>query len=90
MQVKHDKEKQKFYVVAEGKESHLEYNKTENVLNFYHTYVPDELRGRGIAAEIVKTGLSFAKENDLKIIPSCSYVAAYIQGHKEYSELIAE
>jgi predicted GNAT family acetyltransferase len=90
MQVKHDIENQKFYLVVEGQESHLEYNKTGNVLNFYHTYVPDELRGRGIAAEIVKAGLSFAKKNDLKIVPTCSYVASYIQRHKEYNDLISE
>jgi len=58
------------------------------VLNLIHTYVPNALRGKGIASKIVKVALTYAEENNLKIIPSCSYVAAYIQRHKEYEELL--
>ncbi len=90
MEILHDIQKQKFYVVVDGLESHLEYVKMENVLNLIHTYVPDALRGKGIAGEVVKAALTYAEENELKIIPSCSYVAAYIQRHKEYENLVAE
>jgi len=90
MEILHDIQKQKFYVVVDGLESHLEYVKMENVLNLIHTYVPDALRGKGIAGEVVKAALTYAEENELKIIPSCSYVAAYIQRHKEYKNLVAE
>ena len=90
MEILHDIQKQKFYVVVDGLESHLEYVKMENVLNLIHTYVPNALRGKGIAGEVVKAALTYAEENELKIIPSCSYVAAYIQRHKEYENLVAE
>jgi len=90
MEILHDIQKQKFYVVVDGLESHLEYVKMENVLNLIHTYVPDALRGKGIAGEVVKAALTYAEENELKIIPSCSYVSAYIQRHKEYEDLVAE
>ena len=90
MEILHDIQKQKFYVVVDGLESHLEYVNMENVLNLIHTYVPDALRGKGIAGEVVKAALTYAEETELKIIPSCSYVAAYIQRHKEYENLVAE
>jgi len=90
MEILHDIQKQKFYVVVDGLESHLEYVKMENVLNLIHTYVPDALRGKGIAGEVVKAALTYAEENELKIIPSCSYIVAYIQRHKEYENLVAE
>jgi predicted GNAT family acetyltransferase len=90
MEINHDIERQKFYVVVDNLESHLEYVKIDNVLNFNHTYVPDALRGRGIAGKIVKAALTYADENNLKIIPSCSYVSAYIQRHKEYETLVDE
>ncbi len=89
MEILHDIQKQKFYVVVDGLESHLEYVKMENVLNLIHTYVPNALRGNGIAGKIVKTALTYAEENNLKIIPSCFYVATYIQRHKEYEALLA-
>ena len=88
IEVIHDIEKQKFYAVIDDLESHLEYVKVNNVLNLIHTYVPNALRGKGSASKIVKVALTYAEENNLKIIPSCSYVAAYIQRHKEYEELL--
>jgi len=90
MEVIHDIEKQKFFVVIDGLESHLEYVKVENVLNLNHTYVPGELRGKGIAGKIVKAALTYAEENNLKIIPSCSYVADYVQQYKEYQPLLVD
>ena len=90
MEVIHDIEKQKFFVVIDGLESHLEYVKVENVLNLNYTYVPSELRGKGIAGKIVKAALTYGKDNKLKIIPSCSYVADYIRRHKEYQPLLVD
>ena len=89
MEVIHDIENQKFYAIVDGLESHLEYVKRDKVLNLNHTYVPNELRGKGIAGKLVEAALTFVQENKLKIIPSCSYVAEYIRRHKEYEELLA-
>lgn len=89
MEILHDTQKQKFYIVVDGLESHLEYIKTEKVLNLNHTFVPNELRGKGIAAKLVEAALAYVKANNLKIIPSCWYVAGYICKHKEYEELVA-
>ena len=64
MEVIHDSVKEKFYLVFDGLESHLEYVKIDNVLNLNHTYVPHGLRGKGIAGELVKATLTYAKENN--------------------------
>ena len=90
MEVNHDIDKQKFYMVVDGLESHLEYARMNSILNLNHTYVPNELRGKGIAGKIVKAALTYAEENNLKIIPSCSYVADYIRRHKEYQPLLVD
>jgi hypothetical protein len=89
MEVTHYIEKQKFYMIVDGLESHLEYSRMISVLYLNHTYVPNALRGKGIAGKIVKAALTYAEENNLKIIPSCSYVADYVQRHKEYEFLLA-
>lgn len=89
MEIIHDADKQKFYVIFDDLESHLEYVRSHEVLNLNHTYVPNELRGKGIAGKLVKVALTYAEENNLKIIPSCSYVADYVQRHKEYEFLLA-
>ena len=51
---------------------------------------PDALSGRGIAGEVVKHVLDDARANNLKVVPQCSYVAAYIKRHPEYEDLLAK
>ena len=85
----HDEKDHKFYLIIDGQESHLTYHMTaEEVINFNHTYVPPSLRGQGLAAELVKYGLEFAKQKNYKVIPSCSYVSTYISRYTEYEELL--
>lgn len=54
-----------------------------------HTLVPDALRGRGIAAELVKALVADAREQGFRIVPTCSYVAAKFDEHPEWSDLRA-
>ncbi len=88
--VSHNKSASKFFTINEGKESVLEYIMVNsNTMNMIHTFVPVELRGRQIAASLVKAGLDFAEENNLKVIPSCSYVRTYINRNNKFKKLIA-
>jgi Predicted acetyltransferase len=72
----------------DGQKAYLDYNEVEVGLNMAHTYVPKAFEGRGIAAAIVRFALEYAKENDIPVVPSCSYVAAYIKRHPEYQHLV--
>uniref|UniRef100_A0A7E4UVJ5 Protein NATD1 n=1 Tax=Panagrellus redivivus TaxID=6233 RepID=A0A7E4UVJ5_PANRE len=76
--IKHCLKSSSFYIVLNGKKSVLDYRQLPNkVLDFYHTEVPVEHRGQGYAAQLVKEGFKFAKTENFKVIPSCSYVAKY-------------
>lgn len=89
--IEHRLESHAFITIVDGKESLLRYRVVGTdgkTLEYYHTFVPPELRGRHIAQEIVKYALDFAKENHLHIIPSCPYVKAYIDQHPEYEDLL--
>jgi predicted GNAT family acetyltransferase len=54
-----------------------------------HTLVPREIGGRGIAGELVKELVADARENDFKIVPQCSYVAAKFDKNPEWADLLA-
>lgn len=55
---------------------------------FTHTYVPTALRGHGIAEKLVRAGLEFAKAENRRVVPQCSYVEVFIQRHKEFQSLL--
>jgi len=89
-EIKQDTGKNKFVSFVEGYEAVVEYTLKDNVIDLYRTFTPPELRGKGIAGKVVKYALEHAKENNLKVIPTCSYVKAYIERHENYKELLSE
>lgn len=54
-----------------------------------HTVVDRRFRGRGLAAELVRRALDDARSGGLKVVPSCWYVAQYIDEHPADQDLLA-
>ena len=86
----HEKENERFVIYTEGNEVYVEYTMRNNSIDLHHTYTHPVLRGKGLAALVVKAAFEFAKENNLKVIPTCSYVQAFVSKNIEYRELISE
>jgi len=87
MEVTHDKTNSSFVIKVDGASSYVSYNLNEGVIEFYTTYTPPQLRGRGLAEKVVRAALEYAKENNFKVIPSCSYVRVFIERNPEYKFL---
>lgn len=51
---------------------------TPGWVDFHHTFTPVPMRGRGLAAEVVAAGLDWAEAEGLRVVASCSYVAAVV------------
>ncbi len=84
-------ERNKFYKIVNGLESHMDYEMHEpSTVVFYHTFVPEELRGRGLAREIIKEGLDWAMAEHLDIIPACSAVRRFIDMHDQYRSYLGK
>ena len=87
----HDEDSQRFCVKRSGYEACLMYRRTGQELDFYHTYVPEVFRGRGIAEQLCKAAFEYAKAHQLTVLPSCSYISgAYLKRHPEYAALTKE
>jgi predicted GNAT family acetyltransferase len=78
----------RFELQQDGKTAYLEYTIAGNVLGLVHTEIPKELRGRGLSSELTKSALEWARENHMKVDVICPSVAAYLERHKEYSDLV--
>jgi len=89
MSLVHNKDACRFEYSMEGALVLCEYRVDGDVWEFYHTYVPDSMRGKGIANILVEAALKHVLSLNGKIRPTCSYVAAYISRHPEYREHVA-
>lgn len=87
--VTHNTADTRFEAEVDGLRSMAEYELAGDRIIFLHTFVPSAQRGRGIAEKLVRTGLDYAREKNLKVVPACSYVAAFIGRHAEYKPLLA-
>ena len=78
IQFKIDDQKQgSFYIELDGKQvAELDLSIENNLINAYHTGVRKELEGQGVAGKLFDELVKYARENELKIIPTCSYILA--------------
>ena len=78
MKVEHQTQQCQFVLEVQGHVAKLEYQISGQHINFTHTFVPQALRGQGIAEQLVKAGLSWANQQRLDIQASCSYVQRFL------------
>ena len=88
LQVVNNAAESRFELTVEGHTGVLEYVLAGDRLRLMHTEVPPELRGRHLAEVLARAGLDYARANDLKVVPFCPFVRAFLQRHKEYEPVL--
>ena len=90
--VTHNPADQAFSAKVNGEEidAELAYSlPLPRVMDFTHTYVTEELRGQGIAENMIRYGLDYARENGYRVVATCPMVANYVNRHPDYQSLLA-
>jgi len=64
-------------------------HKDENIIIAEHTVVSESLRGQGVARKLTLKLIEYASENNLKIIPACSYVVKFFERNNEFEDVLA-
>lgn len=65
----------------------VQYSISGNTMTMTHTEVPDEYKGKGYGSELARLSLNRIREQQMKVIPSCQFIAAFIRKHQEYADL---
>lgn len=86
--VVHNSAESRFELPLEGKTAYAAYTIDGGTITFTHTVVPPELEGRGIASRLIAHALGDAKARGLKVVPQCPFVAAYIDKHPQWVDLL--
>ena len=79
----------RFELTEDGETAVADYIRDGDTITFTHTIVPPALEGRGLGSRLVEAALDNARAKGLRVVPQCSFVAAYIDRHPEYRDLVA-
>jgi predicted GNAT family acetyltransferase len=88
--IRHDAAANRFTTEAAGTIAYITYREGPGqVLDLNHTFVPPSARGRGIASQLTAHALEYARAGAYKVVPSCPYVARYIERHPQFRDLLS-
>lgn len=79
----------RFEAIVDGQLCRADYRLDGDRMIVFHTEVPRALEGRGIASVLVRAVFDEARERGLKVVPACSYVAAWARRHPDVAPLVA-
>lgn len=62
------------------------YTLTPDKVVFTHTVVDEEYGGRGLGSKLAEHVLNDAASSGKRIVPVCSFIAAYVRKHHDWDE----
>ncbi len=55
---------------------------------FTHTEIDDKFEGRGLASELIRDALDDSRRRGWHVVPTCPFVADFVDKHTEYQDLV--
>lgn len=89
-EVKHNAERSRYEIFVDGQLVGVaDYRDRGDTLLFPHTEIDSSMRGQNLGAQLVQAALDDVRSTGKAVIPSCWYVAQFIDEHPEYQDLLA-
>lgn len=64
------------------------YERSGTSIVFTHTVVDEDMEGHGVGSSLIRHALDDARAQNLTVVPQCAFVAAFIDDHPEYQDLV--
>ena len=89
-EVRDNPEKSRYELVEDGKLVGVaDYRAMGDTLAFPHTEIVPARRNQGLGHQLVKGALDDVRRRGAKVVPSCWFVAEFIEQNAEYADLRA-
>ena len=88
-EVKNNAARSRYELEVDGEVAVAQYQREPGRLVFTHTVVPEKIEGRGVASTLIRGALDAVRAERLQVVPQCSFVAAFLEKHPEYEDLVA-
>jgi hypothetical protein len=89
-EVRENEAARRFELASGDAVAFIEYRRDGDAVDLVHTEVPQALEGKGIGSALVRGTLERLRAEGARVVPSCSFVARYIERHPEYGTMVAE
>ena len=67
-----------FEVTIEGHLAKVDYRMSGNRMIITHTEVPEALRGKGVAEQLVAFAVKYARKHGLEVVAECDYANRFL------------
>ncbi|MBK7820291.1 MAG: N-acetyltransferase [Tessaracoccus sp.] len=67
----------------------IDYDDNDGVLDMHHTEVDPSHGGKGFGQQLVAFALADARAVGAKVVPTCPFIAKYIERHPAEQDLLA-
>jgi predicted GNAT family acetyltransferase len=85
--VTHDN--RQFQITVDGEQAGFaDYIEDGDQRIFHHTVIDKAFGGRGLGSTLIRAALDDTRAAGKRVVPTCSFVEAYITKHPEYSDLV--
>lgn len=88
-EVRDNAERRRFEVVVDGDVAGFaDYQRRGGRIIFLHTQIDPAHEGQGLGSSLARGALDAAREAGEPVVPLCPFIAAYIERHEEYADLV--
>lgn len=67
-----------------------QYHRRPGTIAFIHTEIDPGHEGEGLGGTLVRAALDAARAEGAGVLPFCPFVRGFIDGHREYADLVPE
>ena len=79
----------RFETQVDGQTAVAQYETDGETLTITHIVVPPPIEGQGVASALAQFIIETARDESLKIVPQCPFMAAYFRRHPDNTDVLA-
>lgn len=91
VEIQDDQDRSRYQLTVDGhRAGYVTYARQPGEVAFIHTVIRPAYAGRGLGQRLAAFVLDEARAGGLRVRPQCPYIAAYIERHGSYQDLVAD